>query len=170
VALAKRVAGLTRLAAYVGIPAADSRRRSSQLMEMAGRARGKKKARLEKAAAGDAANAELLYIFSKGSPLRKQPPRPVLEPAIAAEDNAKRIGALIAGSLKASLGGDKDGAAKKMKYAAMAGQNAARGWFTDPRNNWAPNAPSTVRRKGSDRPGIDTGAMRAAIVGLVKEE
>ena len=189
VALAKRVAGLTRLAAYVGIPAADARTRRTQLLEIAGRTKGKKRARLEKAADEDVNNAELLFIFSKGrkakpgysaaadlylhskgSPLQLQPPRPVLEPAIAAEDNAKKIGAELAASAKASLAGDKPGAVKGMKRAALAGQNAARGWFTDSRNNWAPNAPSTIRRKGSDRPGIDTGAMRAAIVGLVKEE
>jgi hypothetical protein len=57
-----------------------------------------------------------------------------------------------------------------MQRAALAGQNAARKWFTDPRNNWKPNALSTIRAKGSDKPGIDTGAMRAAIQGIVGEE
>lgn len=28
---------------------------------------------------------------------------------------------------------------------------------------WAPNAPSTIARKGSDRPGIDTGSYRQSI-------
>jgi len=49
-ALAKRVAGLTKLAAYVGIPAAGKRDRKTQLLAMAGKARGKKRVRLEKAA------------------------------------------------------------------------------------------------------------------------
>lgn len=169
-ALAKRVLGITKLAAYVGVPASTSKQRSAQLLEMAGKVTSKKKTRLKKAALGDVNNAELLFIFSKGSPIRKQPPRPVLEPAIEAQGNKEAIGNEIAASVKASLGGDHDLAVKKMRRAALAGQNSMRSWFTDPRNNWAPNAASTIRRKGSARPGIDTGAMRAAIVGIIAEE
>ena len=190
-ALAKRVAGLTKLAAYVGIPASDARTRSTQLLAMAGKLKSgsKKRKRLEAATEDDVTNAELLFIFSKGryakpgqsaaadlylhtkgSPMQNQRPRPVLEPAVAADGNRQPIATELAASVKASLAGDKELAVKKMKRAALAGQNAARGWFTDSRNNWAPNAPSTIARKGSARPGIDTGAMRAAIVGVVREE
>jgi len=34
--------------------------------------------------------------------------------------------------------------------------------------NWTPNAPSTIRRKGSSRPLIDTGAMRQAVTWVVE--
>ena len=170
VALAKRVQGITRLAAYVGVPAAGRRERSTQLLKMAGTAAGKRRQKLEKAAQSDVTNAELLFIHTKGSPLRRIPARPVLEPAIEAEGNKQAIASELAGSVKASLAGDKEGSVKKMKRAALAGQNAARGWFTDSRNHWAPNAPGTIKRKGSDRPLIDTGALRAAIVGIIKEE
>ena len=190
-ALAKRVAGLTKLAAYVGIPASDARTRSTQLLAMAGKLKSgrKKRKRLEAAVEDDVTNAELLFIFSKGryakpgqsaaadlylhakgSPMQNQKPRPVLEPAVEADGNRQPIAAELAASVKASLAGDKELAVKKMKRAALQGQNAARSWFTDSRNNWAPNAPGTIARKGSDRPGIDTGVMRAAIVGIVKEE
>ena len=190
-ALAKRVAGLTKLAAYVGIPASDARTRSTQLLAMAGKLKSgsKKRKRLEAAVEDDVTNAELLFIFSKGryakpgqsaaadlylhakgSPMQNQKPRPVLEPAVEADGNRQPIAAELAASVKASLAGDKELAVKKMKRAALQGQNAARSWFTDSRNNWAPNAPGTIARKGSDRPGIYTGAMRAAIVGIVKEE
>jgi hypothetical protein len=78
-----------------------------------------------------------------------------------------------------------------MGKAALAGQNAARSWFTDSRNNWADLAPSTKRakaraltpaqRKGAfDKEGnllstaytigVETGAMRASIQGIVAEE
>jgi hypothetical protein len=167
----KRVAGLTKMAAYVGIPAAGRRERSEQLMDMAGKVKSKyRKAKLQKAADSDVTNAELLFIFSKGSPLRSQPARPVLEPACAADGNRQPIARELSDSVKASLAGSHEQAQKKMLRAALAGQNAARGWFTDSRNNWAPNAPSTVAAKGSDWPGIDTGAMRAAIVGVVRED
>jgi hypothetical protein len=72
--------------------------------------------------------------------------------------------------VKASLDGDHDLAVKKMKRAAMAGQNAARKWFTLPDNHWAPNTPGTIARKGSNRPLIDTGALRNSIIGIIKEE
>lgn len=164
----KRMFGAQKLAAYVGVPAAAAGARSTQLLNMAGKAKGKRAARLKKAAESDVNNAELLFIFTKGSPLRKQPPRPVLEPAIAADQ--EKIAKEIAASVKAAVAGDHELAVKNMKRAAMRGQNAARDWFTNGDNNWAPNAPSTIRRKGSDRPGIDTGAMRAAIQGIVSEE
>lgn len=170
VALMKRVAGVTRLAAYVGVPAAANRERKAQLLRMAGTAKGRRLKRLEKAAETDVTNAELLFIHTKGSPLRRIPARPVIEPAVEASGNKEAIAAELGGSVKASLAGDHELAVKKMKRAALAGQNAARGWFTDSRNHWAPNALSTIKRKGSDRPLIDTGALRAAIVGIVKEE
>lgn len=170
-ALDARLKTLSKLVAYVGVPASSSRSRKTQLLSMATAAKGtKKRKRLEKAAESDLNNAETLFLLSKGSPLRNQPPRPVLEPAIQAEGNRQGIAAELAQSVKANLAGDKAASMKSMQRAALAGQNAARKWFTDPRNNWAPNAPSTIARKGSDRPGIDTGATRAAIVGIVGEE
>jgi hypothetical protein len=171
-ALAKRMAGLTKLAAYVGVPASNRSDRTKQLVHMSGVTTGaKKKQKLVKAAANnDINNAELLFIQENGSPKRKIPARPVLKPAIEADGNKQAITNEIKASIRSTMEGDKDGAEKNMLRAAIAGQNAARKWFTDPRNNWAPNAPSTIARKGSDRPLIDTGAMRASIVGVVREE
>ena len=191
-ALIKRVLGLTNLAAYVGVPAASSKKRSEQLLGMAAKTTSKKKrAYLTKAAESDINNAELLFVFSKGSPKRHQPARPVIEPAIAAEGNKQAIAHEIGASLKASLDGDKEKALKKMQRAALAGQNAARGWFTSGKTGWQDLAESTKkakarrltsaqRKKGLDADGnlapgsytigIDTGAMRASIVGIVAEE
>ena len=167
----KRMAGLTKLAAYVGVPTATSKDRSDQLLAIAGKTKNKKKlARLKKAAAGDINNAELLFIHTKGSPKRHIPARPVIEPAIEAQGNKEAISNEIAQSVKASIAGDHDNAVKRMRRAALQGQSVSRAWFTDPRNNWAPNAPSTIKRKGSDRPLIDTGALRASIQGIVSEE
>ena len=165
-ALLKRVQQVTKNAVYVGVPADKSSRKG-----------------------GGINNAELLFIFSKGSPMHKQPPRSVLEPAIDADGNRQAIVAELSASCRAELAGDKPGARKGMKRAALAGQNAARGWFTDPRNHWAPLVDSTKnarlrRMKGKTKKaalaeiaqggnpftvGIDTGAMRASIIGIVKE-
>ena len=169
-ALAKRLAGITKLAAYVGVPASSVRDRSTQLLAMAGKVGKKKHAKLQRASLSDVTNAELLFVFSKGSPLHHQPPRPVVEPAIKAKGNAEPIAKELAEMAKAEMAGDHPAAVKHVKRAALYGQNVSRAWFTDARNNWAPNAPSTIKRKGSDRPGIDTGAMRAAIIGVVREE
>jgi hypothetical protein len=185
-----RVHQITKLAAYVGIPAADASVRQKQLLSMAS-GKGRKSARLQKAAQQDVSNAELLFIFSKGSPIRKQPARPVLEPAVQASGNKESITRQITASVKASLAGDKDEASKRMTAAAIAGQTASRRWFTDSRNGWAPLAESTKRGRagrlskgqrakatGEDgelldsafTPGVDTGAMRAAIVGITRTE
>ena len=169
-AMMKRVAGLMKVAAYVGVPAAKSSRK------------------------GEINNAELLFIFENGSPIHKQPPRPLLKPAINADGNKQKIAKEISGSVKLILAGDSEGAKKKMLRAALAGQSAARSWFTDPRNGWQQNAPSTIAHKlGKLKPkkraaaytqidsqegdttgvvtvGVDTGQMRAAIVGVVREE
>lgn len=172
VTLFKRVAGISKISALVGIPATNKAERKTQLVDMAAKAKGKKQKKLKAASfSNDVNNAELLYIHSKGSPARHIPARPVLEPAVQADGNRQPIAREIARSVKARLdGGAKESPVVGMKRAALAGQNAARKWFTDSRNNWKPNAPATIKAKGSSRPLIDTGAMRNAIVGVVVEE
>jgi hypothetical protein len=112
-------------------------------------------------------NASLMYIHTHGSPARRIPARPVIEPAIVA--NRTVIDAQLHDGAKVIL--EDGGLAQARAYFARAGQegaNAAIRWFTDPRNNWAPNAPSTIRAKGSDRPLIDTGSLRRAITWVVR--
>ena len=77
-------------AVYVGIPSTTAADRQQQLLKMA--ANGKKTAKLVAAAAASTLNnAELLYVFSKGSPANHQPARPVIEPAIVADGNRQAI-------------------------------------------------------------------------------
>lgn len=151
--LKKRLDTLAAKAVYVGIPASSTRTRQEKLLKMAGRistktkAGVKKKGILERAAAKAVTNAELLFIFSKGSPLRNQPPRPVLEPAIEAEGNREPIAAELAAGMKATLAGKPGEATRRLQRAGVAGANAARSWFTDSRNGWPQNAVSTIRKK-----------------------
>jgi hypothetical protein len=174
-AFLKRMVGLTKLAAYVGVPATSAEQRSRQLLDMADakptkRASKRKKNLIKKAVQNDINNAELLFIHTNGSPINQIPARPVLQPAIEAEDNRQAIAHELKESKRLELAGNKEGAVKRMRRAALAGQNAGRGWFTDARNGWAPNATSTIKRKGSDKPLIDTGALRASIQGIISEE
>ncbi|MFP3391012.1 hypothetical protein [Brevibacillus sp. SIMBA_040] len=105
-----------------------------------------------------------LWIQTHGSPLWRSPPRPVLEPAM--EHNQEAIAQQLRRVSEVALdGGDPE---PELHRAGLMGQNFARGWFTDPANNWAPNSPITEERKGSDRPLIDKGELRKAITYVVK--
>ena len=112
--------------------------------------------------------AHSLYIQEHGSPLWQIPPRPVLEPAI--EDKKAPIAKQLREAAKAAIDGNLQGAENRLHMAGMVAENAAKGWFEDPKNGWPPNSPKTIARKGSDSPMIDTGEMRKAITHVIREE
>lgn len=114
-------------------------------------------------------NATLLYLFTHGSALQGTPARPVIEPAIEEKANKALIQKELADGARGVLAGNSAAATAALNKAGMLASNAAKRWFVDGRNGWAPNAESTVRGKGSDRPGIDTGQMRRAITYTVEE-
>ena len=114
--------------------------------------------------------AMALYVHTVGSPMMAIPPRPIIEPAIEAKGNKERIAEHLKVAGKAVLDGSKTEALNELRKTGMVAQNLCRAWFTDPRNNWAPNAPATIRRKKSSRPLIDTGQLRASITYVIAEE
>lgn len=111
--------------------------------------------------------AHALYVHAHGSPLMNIPPRPIIEPAIEAKGNREKIQEQLKLAAKAALDGKRGEMRTRLRLAGMLAQNMVRAWFTDPRNHWAPNAPSTIRRKGSDKPLIDTGQLRKSIIYVV---
>ncbi len=113
-------------------------------------------------------NAELLYIHTNGSPANHIPPRPVIEPAI--QNSKEELGTLIKEAILKALEGDTSGAMAGMERAGTQGENVAKGWFTNPQNNWADNAESTKKQKGSSRPLIDTAQLRNSITHVVKKK
>jgi hypothetical protein len=145
--LRQQLAKIAQTDVYVGVPEDETNRNS-----------------------GAMTNAGLLYIHTHGSALQHIPARPVLEPAIEAPDNAalitKQLGEAARSTLSAKPGDAKD----HLNQAGMLARNAAIRWFVDPRNGWAPNAPSTIAEKGSDRPLINTAQMRRSITFLVEDE
>lgn len=163
---------LSQQQVYVGIPESSAADRARKISELQSSVKGtsrratRKRNRYAKMLSQQVTNAGLLFIHSKGSDLKHIPARPVLEPAIEANKDA--ISAELQAAAQLALDGQDP--TPRLKRAGMASQNAARRWFTDPRNNWAPNAPETIQRKGSSQPLIDTGAMRAAITYVVKED
>ena len=116
----------------------------------------------------DITNAELLYIHTNGSPANNIPPRPIVEPAI--QDSKEEIGTLLKEAILKALEGDTDGAMAGMERAGTQGENAVKGWFTNPKNGWAENAESTKKKKGSSKPLIDTGQLRKSITHAVKKK
>lgn len=167
-AIVSRTKALSASQVLVGIPQQKSSRRS-----------------------GEVNNAELIYIHTNGSPLRNIPKRPVIEPAIMAEDNKARIMTQLEAAAQAELAGDHDLAIEHLNRAGMIGSTAAKRWFTDPRNGWPPNKRATILRKlrklqgkrktaalaalnagnldAVDTPLIDTGQLRRAITFVVED-
>lgn len=109
-----------------------------------------------------------LYVQSHGSPLWQSPPRPIIEPAI--EKNRDAIAEKLKSPMQSALSGDAQGAQDGLEKAGMFAANKVKAFFTDPENGWAENDPATVKAKGSDRPLIDSGALRQAITYVVKEK
>jgi hypothetical protein len=175
--LLKRLAGLQKRHIYVGIPQAENSRKSGGIgnaellyIHTHGIRRKSMIAEMDRSmAAGMKYSAAFsLYIQSHGSPLWHSPPRPVLEPAI--EANKEKIAREFKKIYTACSNGDAEGMERAIVRTGLAAQNICRGWFTDPRNNWPPNSPVTIARKGSERPLIDTGSMRKAITYVVRED
>lgn len=109
--------------------------------------------------------AHELYIHEHGSPMYQSPPRPVLVPAL--DDGKEIIAEEMAEVVKAALDGNNPVIA--LEKVGMLGQNMARDWFRDPQNNWPPNSPLTIKRKGSENPLIDSGGLRKSITYVVKD-
>lgn len=109
-----------------------------------------------------------LYLQEHGSPLWHSPPRPVLEPAI--EDCREEISAQLGKAAGALFDRNLLGFTSGLHRAGQVAENGARGWFTNPKNNWAPNSPVTAEIKGSSNPLIDTGQMRKAITHVVRKK
>jgi hypothetical protein len=161
---------LSKSSVYVGVPETTASDRQSQLLQMLQKAKGKKRqAHLAEAAKMVINNAQLVYLTTHGSPLKGQPARPIIEPAIEDPENKKLITDELGKAAAASLDGKPEDVTKYLKRAGLLAEGLVKSWFVSPKNNWAPNAPSTISRKGSSRPNIDTASMRNAIRSVVVE-
>lgn len=108
-------------------------------------------------------NAELMFIHENGSPLRNLPARPVLELTI---QNA--ISTLLPKALDRisdgcfNKGWNEDDVRKELEKMCIRMQNYARNVIYRS-NLLAPDSPATIKRKGSDRPLLDTGQLARSI-------
>jgi len=114
-------------------------------------------------------NAYLLSIFERGSPLRQQPARSVLKASLFFKPHKIKISEMLAEAAKEQLDGKEKQAKTILKKVGIYASKVARDWFTNPANGWTGNAPSTIKTKGFDSPGIWSASMRAAITYVLKE-
>lgn len=141
------VGRLTRAVVYVGIPAEGAARPVKE---------GEKR--------GPISNAALGYIHETGLPEKNIPARPFLVPGV---ENAKpKIVEQMKAAAKAGLNGNTADMDNALNAVGLIAQIAVQAKITS--GPFAPNTPATIKRKGSDRPLIDTGIMRRAVTYIVK--
>lgn len=171
------IGNLSHLKVYVGIPESAAARKSGKavtnaqlafLLTNGVRSAGMRAKMAPNMRLGYTA-AHALYLHTHGSPLWQTPPRPIIEPAIEAKGNREPICAQLKLAAEAVLDGNKGEAVRYLNLAGLEATNRCRAWFRDPRNNWAPNAQSTIKRKKSSAPNIDTGQLRKALTWVVAE-
>ncbi len=109
-----------------------------------------------------------MYIQENGSPLWQSEPRPIIEPAI--EKHKNEIAAELKPAVQAALNGDMQGAMRQLHAVGQYTAGEVKEYFTDPDNGWPENSPTTIKAKGSERPLIDTGALRQAITYVVGDK
>lgn len=103
------------------------------------------------------------YIKEHGSPAYRVPPRPFLEPGI--EKHLDMVESGMKAALLDVLDGGDGRAQRERLGATMAAKVQA--YFQED-NGWPPNAPSTIKKKGSAQPLVDTGALRQSITYIIR--
>lgn len=103
------------------------------------------------------------YIKEHGSPAYRVPPRPFLEPGI--EKHLDLVESGMKAALQDVLNGGDGRAQRERLGATMAAKVQA--YFQED-NGWPPNAPSTIKKKGSAQPLVDTGALRQSITYIIR--
>lgn len=173
----KRLVKMSKIRVMVGIPADDTERKdddinNASLLYIQTHGARRKPMRDEMQKKMDEgykySEAFSMYIEEHGSPLWQIPPRPVLKPAI--EDCKDKIAKRLTKAFKAAIQGNDMEVEHWFDSAGMYAEKHARNWFENPKNNWPPNAPSTIARKGSDVPLIDTGELRKSIKHVIRRK
>ena len=118
---------------------------------------------------GGVTNAQLLYLHENGVPSHNIPPRPVLIPAVREAATRSAIKSMLRAGAARAMIGDVAGADAYYNKAGMLGRSACQKYITEG-GNLAPNAPSTIARKGSSTPLIDTGSMLGSITYEVRKK
>ena len=111
-------------------------------------------------------NAELLAIHEHGTFDGRIPARPLLEPVLKQEQEF--INENFAEYINLIQDQKFDEADVHLERMAIYLEGRLVSYFDN--NTWTPNAPSTIKRKGSAKPLIDTGDLRRSIRAFVDEK
>ena len=115
----------------------------------------------------------LLGIHTRGSPIMRIPPRPVVQPALAQESLKSEMGEKMLASCEAAMEGDLSGTQRGLEDAGQRGADGIREYIDAGIS--PPNSPVTlsggwiynrvakkgvlVKGKAGDKPMFDTGAL-----------
>ncbi len=115
----------------------------------------------------------LLGIHTRGSPVMRIPPRPVVQPALAQESLKSEMGEKMLSSCEAAMEGDLSGTQRGLEDAGQRGADGIREYIDAGIS--PPNSPVTlsggwiynrvakkgvlVKGKAGDKPMFDTGAL-----------
>ena len=108
-------------------------------------------------------NAELMFIHENGSPIRNLPSRPVLQLTLQYTINSllpQTLKRIEEGCFKHSW--TKNDVELELKKMCIRMQNYAKNIIYRS-DLLAPNKPTTIKAKGSDRPLLDTGQLARSI-------
>lgn len=149
VSLNKALNKISNMDVLVGVPEENSERESgevsnAQLVMM--HTHGVQKKEAAKQDDGKYGVPLSVYITSKGSPLWRLPPRPIIEPAIEAAGNKERIeeGLANAAAMMLEEDLDTDDVINALETVGIDAVGMIKDWFEDPRNNWPPASDRTV--------------------------
>lgn len=106
-------------------------------------------------------NAELMFIHENGSPLHNIPSRPVLKMTL---DYGKTlVNEVTKKALNAYFQGGENAYVIELEKFCIRLENYARKIIYSNDGRLAPNAPSTIARKGDNHPLFDTGQLARSI-------
>lgn len=106
-------------------------------------------------------NAELMFIHENGSPLRHIPARPVLH--LTVEYGNSILSSVMTKALDAYFKSGETGYETELKKMCIKMENFARQLIYSNDGRLAPNAPSTIAKKGDNHPLFDTGQLTRSI-------
>lgn len=111
-------------------------------------------------------NAELGYIHEFGAPAANIPPRPFLVPGVSGAQG--KFEPHLKAAANAALSGDGGKVSQGLQRAGIVAASAVKSKIDE--GPFAPLSDTTIQRKGSDKPLIDTGQMRNAVTSVVRKK
>ena len=106
-------------------------------------------------------NAELMFIHEYGSPLHNLPARPVLNMTV--EWAKTQLNNVMGEAVSAFFKSGEDAYKKVLDKFALKMEKYARQIIYSNNGRLAPNAPSTIKKKGDNHPLFDTGQLARSI-------